>query len=217
MLHTNQNKNQIHILFLLVLLTSSWVLTQAVQIHAANSDRVQEGIAKEIIRFHVVANSDSDEDQQLKYLVKDALVQSLNPYLKDAKSINESRDIISELLPLIQNTAAHVIEESGHKYSITASLSPCYFPIKVYGDYTFPPGYYEALQVKIGKSEGKNWWCVMFPPLCFVDETYNIVDEDGEEKLEYLLSEEEFDALKNEKVPIKIRLKIIDYIKNLFS
>ncbi len=217
MLHTNQSRNQIRILFLLVLLTSSWVLTQAVQIHAANSDRVQEGIAREIIRFHVVANSDSDEDQELKYLVKDALVQFLNPYLKDAKNINESRDIISELLPLIQNTAAHVIEENGYKYSIAASFSPCYFPIKVYGDYTFPPGYYEALQVKIGKSEGKNWWCVMFPPLCFVDETYNIVDEDGEEKLEYLLSEEEFDALKNEKVPIKIRLKIIDYIKNLFS
>lgn len=217
MVHTNQSNNQMRILFLLVLLTSSWVLTQVAQIHATNSDKVQEGIANEIIRFHVVANSDSDEDQQLKYLVKDALVQSLHPYLKDAKNVDESRDIISNLLPLIQNTAAHVIEENGYKYPITASLSPFYFPMKIYGDYTFPPGYYEALQVRIGKGEGKNWWCVMFPPLCFVDETYSIVDEEGEEKLECLLSEEEFEALKNKKLPIKIRIKIIDYIKKLFS
>lgn len=218
LLHSELNKNQIGILlFLLVLLISSWVLTQAVKIHAANPDKIQEGIAKEIIRFHVIANSDSDGDQQLKYQIKDALVEYLQPHLKDAKNIEDAHEIISDMLPLIQNKAAHVIEEKGYKYDVTASISSSYFPMKVYGDYTFPPGHYEALQVRIGNSLGKNWWCVMFPPLCFVDETYSIVDEDGEEKLKHLLTEEEFDALKNKQAPIKIRFKIFDSIKKLFS
>lgn len=217
LLHSDRNNNQIRILFLLLLLISSWLLTQAVNIHAANSDRIQESIAKEIIRFHVIANSDSDEDQQLKYQVKDALVQYMQPYLKEAKNIEEAREIILDMLPLIQNVASHVIEENDYKYDVTASILSSYFPMKVYGDYTFPPGQYEALQVRIGNAQGRNWWCVIFPPLCFVDETYSIVDEDGEEKLEYLLTEEEFDELKNEKVPIKIKLKIIESIKKLFS
>ncbi|NLO10326.1 MAG: stage II sporulation protein R [Clostridiales bacterium] len=217
LLHSEPNKNRISILFLLTLLIISWMLTQAVKIHAANPGKIQEGIAREIIRFHVIANSDSDEDQELKIQVKDALVDYLKPSLKNTKDIEDAQSIISEMLPSIQSMATHIIEENGYKYNVTASLSSSYFPMKVYGNYTFPPGQYEALQVRIGNSEGRNWWCLMFPPLCFVDETYNIVDEDGEEKLEYLLTEEELDALKNEKVPMKIRLKIFDYIKKLFN
>lgn len=209
--------NQIRILFLIVLLISSWVLTQTVQIYARSSEKLQEGIADEIIRFHVIANSDSYEDQDLKYQVKDALVHALKPYLKDAKDIDEAQDIIEKNLPLIKDVASRLIEDKGYTYSVSASLSYCYFPMKVYGDYTFPPGAYKALQVRLGDARGKNWWCVMFPPLCFVDETYSIVDEDGEEKLKYLLTEEEFDALKNEKVPVKIRFKLLEAIKKLFD
>lgn len=216
LLHSYRS-NKIRIFFLLMLLTSSWILTQAVHIHATYSSRLQEGIAREIIRFHVIANSDSDKDQQLKYLVKNALVQTLQPYLKDAKDINETQDIIAEMLPLIENHASQVIKEEGFNYTVTASLSPSYFPMKVYGDYTFPPGSYEALQVKIGEAQGKNWWCVMFPPLCFVDETYSIVDEDSKEHLKNLLTEEEFDSIRNNRVNVKIRFKLFYSIKKLFS
>lgn len=216
-LSSEPNKNHIGILFLLALLITSWALSHVVKIHAANPAQIQEGIAKEIIRFHVIANSDSNDDQYLKHLVKDTLVQYLKPYLKDAKDVEEAQEIIINMLPLIQNKAGHVIEEKGYKYDVTASLSATYFPMKVYGDYTFPPGQYEALQVRIGNSEGRNWWCVMFPPLCFVDETYSIVDEEGEEKLKHLLTEEEFETLKDKQVPIKIRFKIFESIRKLFS
>lgn len=215
-LHTDKYA-QMRIMFLLILLSLSWIFTQAVQIHAINNSQLQEGIAKEIIRLHVIANSDSDEDQQLKYQVKDALVQALKPYLNEAHDIEEAQDILKHKLPLIQEISSHVIEENGYKYMVTASLSPSYFPTRVYGGYTFPPGSYEALQVKIGDAQGKNWWCVMFPPLCFVDETYSIVDKDSEEKLKYLLSEEEFEELKNDKTKIKVKFKILDYIKKLFE
>ena len=119
-------------------------------------------------------------------------------------------------MPAIRETAERVISENGYDcgYSLLASS---YFPMKVYGDYTFPPGNYEALQVRIGDAEGKNWWCVMFPPLCFIDETYCIIDEDGEEKLEFLLTEEELEMLKTKKMPVKIRFKLFSLIRKLFD
>lgn len=214
---SDQDNNRIRLIFLITLLVSSWILTQAIQIKAANNERLQEGIAKEIIRFHVIANSNSDEDQELKYQVKDALVKALSPYLKDADTLEEAQDIISENLPFIQELAYKVIEDEGYTYSVTASLSNSYFPMKIYGDYSLPPGNYQALQVKIGDAQGMNWWCVMFPPLCFVDETYSIVDEDSKEKLERLLTEEEFESLKCKKPPVKIKFKLLKKIKKLFS
>lgn len=209
--------SRIRVLFLILLLLSSWFLNQAVQIYASDPKRIQEGIADEIIRFHVIANSDSHEDQLLKYQVKDALVEALHPYLKDSENIEESRDILISKLPFIEAIANKLIRDKGYTYSVSASISSSYFPMKVYGDYSFPPGVYEALQIRIGDAKGKNWWCVMFPPLCFVDETYSIVDEDSEEKLKYLLTEEEFESLKNDKVPVKIKLKLLEAIKKLFQ
>lgn len=216
-LQSGPSSNQMRIIFLLVLLISSWLFTIAIQFHGTRGDRLQKGIAGEIIRFHVIANSDSDEDQLLKYQVKDTLVESLKPYLKDAEDIKEARDILARMLPFIQNIVARVIEKNGYEYSVAASLSSSYFPMKVYGDYTFPPGTYEALQVKIGSAKGKNWWCVMFPPLCFVDETYSIVDENCDKKLKYLLTEEELNQIRSNKPPVKVRFKLFDSIKKLFD
>lgn len=211
------NNDRIRIIFLIVLLTSSWIMTQVIQQYASGAKKIQEGVADKIIRFHVIANSDSKKDQDLKYRVKDTVIKELQPYFKDVNDIDTAREIIEEKLPQIENTASRVIEESGFNYPVSASFTNSYFPMKVYGDYTFPPGMYQALQIKIGKAEGKNWWCVMFPPLCFVDETYSIVTEDSEEKLEILLTEEELEELKKEDVPVKVKLKIIEAIKKLFS
>lgn len=211
------NNNRIRIMFLIALLISFWTLTQAVQIYASYPEKIQEGIADKIIRFHVIAHSDSDEDQYLKYQVKDALVEALKPYLKDAKNIDEAQDILAKNLSFIQNVADQVVKDKGYIYSTSVSLTSCYFPMKVYDGYTFPPGIYDSLQVRIGNASGRNWWCVMFPPLCFVDETYSVVDEDSQKKLKYLLTDDEFDALKDNKVPIKIRFKLFQSLKKLFE
>lgn len=174
-------------------------------------------IADEIIRFHVIANSDNTKDQELKLKVKDGLVKEIAPYLSNATSITDARDIISSNLNRVEEVAQDIINQNGYDYPVKASLGPKHFPIKVYGDYTFPSGVYEALSVSIGEGKGKNWWCVMFPPLCFVDETYCIINEETKEQLKYVLTEEELDLLKANKDNIKIKFKLWEEIKELFK
>jgi len=209
--------NHFRIILLFFLLLASSVAIHIIKSTAVNAEELQEGIASEIIRFHVIANSDSAADQALKYEVKDALVKELSFSLKNAKNITEAREIINEQLPAILETAEKIVSQNDSSYPVTITLEPCYFPIKVYGDYTFPSGTYEALRVQIGEAKGQNWWCVMFPPLCFVDETYSIVDNETDQKLEYLLTEEEYETLKSEKTPVKVRFKLLEYVKKLFD
>lgn len=205
------------IFLLMFILLLCWVSSLFIETKASSAQEIQKGIANEIIRFHVIANSDSSEDQALKLKVKDTLVQELSPELKTAKDISEAREIIRNNLTKIQDTAAEVIKSEGCDYPVTASLESCYFPLKVYDNYTFPPGTYEALRVQIGEAQGHNWWCVMFPPLCFVDETYGIVDDDTDAKLKYLLTEEEYNTLKDQKAPVKVRFKLLESVKKLFA
>ena len=207
-------KLRLWLLFLIIIFCSlsGWVI----RANAQHSAELQTEIAQEIIRFHVIANSDSTEDQALKLVVKDNLVKSLSPLLDDASTINEARSILLEQQALIQETAEDTIQARGYDYSVKVSLEKCYFPMKVYGDYSFPPGTYEALRVQIGAAKGKNWWCVMFPPLCFVDETYSIVDEKSGKKLKKLLSDEEYATLFNKKTPVKVKFKILESLKKLF-
>ena len=215
----NKKKSQFRVLLFLLILIFSWTSSLFLEAKAARKTRpeaIQEGIAKEIIRFHVIANSDSTEDQTLKLEVKDKLVKLLSPRLKSVASITQARSIINNNIDLIKATAEKVIHENGYDYPVTVSLESCFFPLKIYGDYTFPPGTYEALRVRIGSAAGHNWWCVMFPPLCFVDETYCVVDKATDQKLKYLLSEEEYKTLRNKKIPVKVKFKLLKSIRKLF-
>lgn len=203
-------------LFILILLIAG-ISTLLVNGNAKANTDIQEGIAQKVLRFHVIANSDSEEDQQLKLKVKSVLVESLSPQLINIDDITEVKSILSAQLNSIQRTAMQVVQQQGYDYPVEVTLEKCYFPLKKYDNYAFPPGYYEALRVRIGKAEGRNWWCVMFPPLCFVDETYSIVDENSKEKLLQLLSEEEYDTLISGKTPVKVRFKLLESIKDLFK
>lgn len=216
-LHKLQSSNRLHIILLLIILLFSFLSMCIIKTHAKAETSLQEGIAQKVLRFHVIANSDREEDQQLKLKVKDALVESLTPQLKNLEDITMVRDAVTKQLTDIEKTAKTVIHQQGYSYPVIVSLERCYFPLKVYGAYTFPPGYYEALIVRIGKAEGKNWWCVMFPPLCFVDETYSIVDENSKEKLLNLLSDAEYEELVSGKAPVKIKFKLFEKIKELVS
>lgn len=162
---------------------------------AATSTKIQAGIAEEIIRFHVLANSDSDADQDLKMTVKENVVAYMSELLADAQSIDETRACIKAHLSDIEEYAAKVISENGYEYAVTAELTTCYFPMKSYGDCTFPAGDYEALRVCIGKAAGKNWWCVLYPNLCFIDSIHAVVPEEQKEELKNILTEEEYNSL----------------------
>lgn len=203
--------------FILLILLSVVTISGYFNHRAANAQNVQEGISKEIIRLHVIANSDSEEDQALKLIVKERLVDYLSPFLESTDSISQARAIIKVKQDTLQKLAVETLKEQGCDYEVTVSLGPCYFPIKVYGEYTFPSGNYEALRVQIGQAEGKNWWCVMFPPLCFVDQTYSIVDENSQTKLKTLLTQEEYNSLLSKKTPVKVKFKLIEKLKKLFQ
>ncbi len=216
-LHKLRDSNQSRSLLLILLLLLFGIGNLAVRAAAMQDKDIQEGIAEDILRFHVIANSDSLEDQSLKLLVKDRLVSYLAPMITDCTNLSEVREIVKGQLPELTNLANTVIQSQGYRYTASASLEDCYFPLKVYGAYTFPPGRYHALRIKLGKAEGRNWWCVMFPPLCFVDETYSIVDQKSGEKLSKLLTEEEYETLMNKKTPVKVRLKLLEAIRKLFE
>lgn len=185
---------------------------------AVRWQRVQQGISKEVLRLHVIANSDSEEDQELKMKVKDTVVAYLRGTMSDAGSVEEARAQIEKHLPEIEAIAKEKMQSEGYDYEAEAELGESYFPIKEYGDLTFPAGNYEALRVNLGKSAGKNWWCVMYPSLCFVDATYQIVPETSKEKLKNNLTEEEYNSLLDGGDEVHFSFRIIEWIGNtLFS
>lgn len=177
-----------------------------------SSQQIQQNIASQIIRLHVIANSDSQEDQALKLKVRDSVIQELQNTLKSAPSVSAARNIIISQMPQIQKKAQKVIRQEGYDYSATVSLSNRYFPVKVYGDLTFPAGEYEALCLEIGNASGHNWWCVLFPSLCFVDETYAVVPEESKEKLKQKLTEEEYESLETTSSNVEMHSAIYDWI-----
>ena len=171
---------------------------------------VQEGIAGKIFRLHVVANSDKEEDQELKLDVKKTVVDYLSRRLGSGADLEETREYVLENLPEIEQAALKIIEEQGQDYPISDVVETTYFPDKTYGDCTFPAGEYEALNIRIGKGEGKNWWCVLYPSLCFIDDTWGIVSREKKEELREILTEEEFRAVledPEEKKKVRIGFK----------
>lgn len=211
------SKKSFRFLFLLASLFLLLCLLVFIFTSEAKAKQVQKGIADEIIRFHVVASGNTYDEQVLKYKVKDALVKELSPLLKDAKSKDQALDIIESRINEIKLTAEEIITDNSSDNTVSVSLTSAYFPMKVYGSYTFPPGDYDALQVKIGKAKGENWWCVLFPPLCFVDETYSIVDEESGDQLQYLLTDDEYHELLSDKeIKVIYKFKLWELFKDWF-
>ncbi|MFR4987024.1 MAG: stage II sporulation protein R [Lachnospirales bacterium] len=178
------------------------------------SYNIQKGIADEVIRLHVLANSDEDYDQQLKIKVKDGIVKMLENELNNSMSKDETRIILLQNLDKIEDKAKEIIEENGYNYNVSAKITFDDFPTKQYGDVVLPAGEYEALKVEIGEAKGKNWWCVMFPPLCFLDASVKEVPKEDKDMLKSVLTDTEYDIVTkadNENdIPIKIKFKIVE-------
>lgn len=176
---------------------------------------IQEGISSEIIRFHVIANSDSKADQDLKLEIKNAVTEALRPTLEKAVSLEEARSLLASKLKNLEDISNSIIKAHGFSYTAKASLERGYFPFKVYGDIALPPGEYEAIRIELGSAAGKNWWCIMYPPLCFVDATYHVVPERSKKQLKYVLTEEEYNAILYKKdVKVKVKFKLIPWLNH---
>lgn len=183
----------------------------------------EQSIAEKIIRFHVLANSDSIEDQALKLKVKDKVLEYMQPKLSQCKNIDESRKVLKINDKNIVQIARKVIEENGYKYNVKTELQKTEFPVKKYGTIVLPEGEYEAYRILIGSAKGQNWWCVMFPPLCFTDITKGQVEvKKTQAEMKTALTKEEYSLVDNSKneqqnKKIVIKFKLVEEAKEIIS
>lgn len=167
-----------------------------------------DGFKREVIRFHIRANSDKKEDQELKLKIRDKILQTMGDKFEGTQSLEESREVILDNIEELKSIAERVIEDEGMNYNVNISLGQDSFPIRRYGQLVFPQGQYETLMMEIGEGKGQNWWCVMFPPLCFVDVTYSLAIEVDGQLGDYLLDETQ---------PLKLKSKLAELYRKYFS
>ncbi len=198
---------------LLLLLFLLFVYTFFCAITYANV--VSNDISENVFRLHVIANSDSDEDQNLKYLVRDSLLNYMEELSKDCKSKDEVISIAKEHSSDFKSIAVNTIRENGYDYDVSINIGNFDFPTKTYGDISLPSGNYDALRVEIGEAKGKNWWCVMFPPLCFIDISSGVVPEDSKDYLKENMSEEEYKLISSEEDNVfNLKFKLLEFFAN---
>ena len=207
-----------------ILLYSTWTIASS-QSKLSNED---------FIRFHVIANSDSNDDQQLKLAVRDGVMAKINSELiretmaqelaeetRVSLDLEQSRKYIQDNLAEIEETAERIIRENGYDYRVEAELGVKWIPQKTYGDVIFPSGNYEALNITIGEGKGQNWWCVLFPPLCLIGAEPPEDEELAEEALDIykdILLDPKYEPLTEEKTEpttLKLKFKTLELLDEL--
>lgn len=209
--HKVSNILKIAIAAMLFIVLAAWMISYSY------AEDVNAGLSQNIVRLHVVANSDSEADQALKLKVRDAIIEFMKGKLATSKDITETKAIINANLNEIEELSSKVIIENNSNYSVKASVGNYDFPTKTYGDIALPAGEYQALKVVIGKGEGANWWCVLFPPLCFIDATHGAIPEYVKQDLKNTLSDEEYKIIttadSSEDIPIKVKFKVVEFLQ----
>ena len=203
-------KKNLKYIFTLIILFSIYIFICAYSYVNA----VSENLSNNVFRLHVIANSDSEEDQNLKYVVRDSLIDYMDKICANCSSKDDVIKIANIHIDDFKQIAENTIKKQGYSYYVSVEIGNFEFPTKTYGDVSFPAGYYDALRVKIGEAKGQNWWCVMFPPLCFVDVTTGIVPEESKQDLEANLSNEEYKIISDaDSSDIKFKFKLIEFFK----
>lgn len=171
---------------------------------------ISEGLSENIFRLHILANSDSEDDQNLKLKVRDAVLEYMKTLTDDMSDKQAVIELSKKHLQDFKEIAEDVIRKNGYDYSVNIQIGNFYFPTKYYGNISLPAGNYDALKIEIGEANGQNWWCSLFPPLCFVSVSSGVVDEEGEEYLKENLSDEEFEIISSSSSEIEFKFKIVE-------
>lgn len=178
----------------------------------AFADTTQKNISEKLIRLHVIANSDAPEDQEIKLKVRDKILESITEFTEGCSDITDAHKRISSKLPELKTIAEKVLRENGFTYNVRISLSNEFFPTKEYETFSLPSGKYNALRILLGNASGKNWWCVLFPPLCISAaeaDTIELMESSG-------LSESEIKLITSDQLEYKYKFKIVEIFRNLF-
>lgn len=173
------------------------------------SSFLEEDLSNEILRLHIVANSNSAEDQYLKLQIRDNILTFISSFY--SSNMNKA-DVISLLLEKeqkIKEIIQTTISKNGYDYSFSFSITNCSFPTKNYGNITLPLGNYDCLNIELGSSSGENWWCVMFPPAC-IESSTAILDTTSAELLNQNLNSETYNIIQSQRSSYKIKFKILE-------
>ncbi len=162
---------------------------------ASAAARLQEHLSGEVLRFHVLANSDSEADQEVKLKVRDAVIAYLQEEMPESADAEEAARWVRSRIDRIEELSRETAARNGSDDPVSAAVTTCWFPDRTYGDLTFPAGNYKALRIEIGEGAGHNWWCVLYPGLCFLDSTHAVMPEEGKKKLKNVLTEEEYSRI----------------------
>ena len=177
------------------------------------SQRVMADISSSVVRFHVIANSDTDVDQSLKLKVRDEIIYYLEPVLKNADNVEETKRLIKNNIDKIEEEAQKIVKKYGYTYSVTAAFGNFDFPAKAYENAQFPKGKYDALKIVIGKGEGQNWWCVLYPQLCFDYSQKGVLSKESETKLKNVLTYDEYNMITS-KSDFNLKFKIVEWFSS---
>ena len=178
------------------------------------SNAVSKNISDNVFRLHVIANSNSNEDQNLKYKVRDELIKYMNSICIDISSKEEAIELANNNKNEFYKIAKQVINNNGFNYDVNIEIGNFSFPTKTYGDISLPAGFYDALKVEIGNASGQNWWCVMFPSLCFVDISEGIVPEESKQNLQDNMNEENYNLISSDSLEFKFKFKLVEFFEN---
>ncbi len=205
------NKSRLIFLFILLILVFSLLITYA--------KSTVQNISNSVLRLHIVANSNDAFDQSLKISVRDKVLNETSHLFQNTHSADEAKALAKKHSALIQKIAEDEINHLGFDYPVNVSVTECAFPTKVYGDIALPCGRYNAVKIEIGKAKGENWWCVMYPPLCFTDGIISAPDE-TKAKLRDTLSQDEYNLVTNTPsgtVPVEVRFKLVEIFQKLIK
>ncbi len=186
---------------------------------AVYTKNVFNDISESVVRLHVIANSNSDEDQQLKLKVRNATIAYTKTLIAECDSADNAVIVMSEHTDDIRKAAQDCLRQEGSNYTAEVYVGEYYFPAKSYGNYSFPSGDYQALRVVIGEGEGKNWWCVLFPPLCYVNAGAVCVQQGEDDVLSNYMSDEAYSVVNggNSDGNVTVKFKVVEVFQNLFS
>lgn len=180
----------------------------------------QQQLAQKLVRLHIIANSDSPEDQQLKLKVRDYVIGEYGEKLEDSQSIEDTRQWLGQHLTEIKDDVQQFVRGEGEDYTVEAVLEKRYFSVKTYGAMALPKGTYETLAIDLGAAQGENWWCVLYPPLCLVDGCVTYVPETSENGLKAQLDAPAYELITEdmtEEIPVKIESGLWNAIKNILE
>ncbi len=204
-------------LYILILCIGTIMSLSIPKSEAMVAEQEQMIIPNEAIRLRILANSDLEADQQIKRHIRDAVNAEITEWVKDLESIEAARSLIQSNLPEIEQIAKKVIEQENLAQDVNVSFGRVAFPTKLYGQFLYPAGEYEAILITLGEGKGANWWCVLFPPLCFLDFSNGVAVSDGFDETKDQEEEKTAVYVEEDEEEVKVKFFIIELWEKLFG